>query len=92
MRNLMAWSLLLAIFLLAGEGLNLFRIHINEWLAFGNFGDAIWAVAGLAIACLGTAFLGGFVYHRDKKRGKLKREGWRGRPIERQEKERIPKT
>jgi hypothetical protein len=81
MRSIVAWSILVAVFLLAGEGLNLFRIHIEDWLAFGHLSDALWSLFGLALAFAGTAWLGGFVYHRDKKRGKLKRTGWRGRRL-----------
>ncbi|MCL6445973.1 MAG: DUF2627 domain-containing protein [Alicyclobacillus sp.] len=83
MRNLLAWGILTAVFLLAGEGLNLFRVHIIAWLAYGRWQDAAWTGFGFVLAFLGTAFLGGFVYHRDRKRGKLKREGWRGRPVKR---------
>lgn len=82
MKNILAWCVLLIVFLVAGEGLNLFRIHIISWVAYGRAIDAILTIVGLVIAFLGTAFLGGFVYYRDKKRGKLKREGWRGRPIQ----------
>lgn len=81
LRNLYAWCVLIAVFLFAGEGLNLFRIHIVDWLAYGRAGDGLVSIAGLVMALLGTAFLGGYVYYRDKKRGKLKREGWRGRPV-----------
>lgn len=83
MRGWAAWSILLAMFLLAGEGLNLFRTHIERWLAYGQWVDAAISLLGLVIAFIGTAFLAGFVYYRDKKRGKLKREGWLGRPIQR---------
>ncbi|MCL6597962.1 DUF2627 family protein [Alicyclobacillus macrosporangiidus] len=83
MRHLMAWSVLIAVFLFAGWGLNLFREAMERWLAFGHAADLIWMVAGLAAAFAGTAFLGGFVYYRDKKRNKLTREGWRGRPVQR---------
>lgn len=81
MKNLFAWSVLLVVFLIAGEGLNLFRLFIVRWLAYGHWLDAAGMVMGLALAFLATAFLGGFVYYRDKKRGKLKREGWLGRPV-----------
>ena len=81
MRGLVAWAILIAVFLLAGEGLNLFRVHIEDWLAYGHVFDIFYSLLGLILAFVGTAFLGGFIYFRDKKRGKLKREGWRGRPI-----------
>ncbi|MCL6453227.1 MAG: DUF2627 domain-containing protein [Alicyclobacillus sp.] len=83
MRNAVAWSIVIGVFLLAGEGLNLVRIHLVDWLAYGRAVDAWLSVAGLLLAFLCTAFLGGFVYYRDQKRGKLKREGWRGRPVKR---------
>jgi hypothetical protein len=89
MRNLVAWTILFIVFLIAGEGLNLFRIHIEKWLAFGHAVDIYWMITGLIIAFAGTAFLAGFIYHRDQKRGKLKREGWRGRPIKKKKQPRI---
>lgn len=92
MRNLVAWCALLCVFLIAGEGINLFRNHIGEWLAYGHLNDAVWTLGGLVIAFFATAFLGGYVYHRDKKRGKLKREGWRGRPVKPQPKKGRPKS
>lgn len=91
MKNLVAWSVLLCVFLIAGEGLNLFRIHIEKWLAYGHVSDAVWTLVGIVIAFCATAFLGGYVYYRDKKKGKLKREGWRGRPIKPQPKNRRPR-
>jgi len=83
LRNLFAWCVLIGVFLCAGEGLNLFRVHIVDWLAYGRATDGLVSLVGLLIGFLGTAFLGGYVYYRDKKRGKLKREGWRGRPVKR---------
>lgn len=82
LRNLLAWTVLILVFLVAGEGLNLFRVHVVAFLADGRTVDGIISVLGLLIAFLGTAFLGGYVYYRDKKRGKLKREGWRGRVVQ----------
>ncbi|MBX5437347.1 MAG: DUF2627 family protein [Alicyclobacillaceae bacterium] len=89
MRRMAAWSVLVGVFLLAGEGLNLFRLYIVRWIAFGRWQDGLMTLAGLAVAFLATAFLGGFVYYRDKKRGKLKREGWRGRPVKAKRSERV---
>ena len=90
MRNLIAWAILIGVFILAGGGFNLFRIHLEQWLAYGRAGDAVLSILGLILGFVGTAFLGGFIYFRDKKRGKLKREGWRGRPIPK--KPRTPKS
>jgi hypothetical protein len=81
MRSFVAWSILIIVFLIAGEGLNLVRTHLEGWLAFGRPMDAALSVIGLVIAFLATGFLGGFIYYRDKKRGKLKREGWRDRSV-----------
>ncbi|CAM3792168.1 DUF2627 family protein [Alicyclobacillus pomorum] len=81
MRNLVAWGILIGVFFVAGEGLNLFRTHIEWYLASGSVSDVVWAAFGLLLGLAATAFLGGYIYHRDKKRGKLKREGWRGRPV-----------
>lgn len=81
MRGLVAWTILIGVFLVAGEGLNLFRIAIVQWLAYGRLTDALTMVVGIFIFVVATMFLGGFIYYRDKKRGKLKREGWLGRPV-----------
>lgn len=80
MARLVAWAVLLAAFLMAGEGLNLLRIHLEAWLAYGHSVDALWMALGLVMFLVFTAFLGGFVIYRDTKRGKIRREGWRGRP------------
>lgn len=81
MGYLVGWGLLILVFLGAGEGLNLFRIYSIDWLATGRALNGIFALLGLVLAFFCTVFLGGFVYYRDKKRGKLKREGWLGRPV-----------
>jgi Protein of unknown function (DUF2627) len=83
-RGLVAWTILLGFFILAGEGLNLLRLNMEDYLAYGDKWDILWGIAGLGLAFVCTAFLAGFVYFRDKKRGKLKREGWLGRPIKRE--------
>lgn len=92
MQPVVAWTVLMAVFLLAGEGLNLFRIHIEKWLAYGRLVDILICLLGLLLAFLGTAFLAGFVYFRDKKRGKLKREGWLGRRIEKPKRSSMKQT
>lgn len=92
MRNLFAWTILIAVFLIGGEGLNLFRVHVEDWLAYGHALDAVLALAGLGLAFIATAWLGGFVYYRDKKRGKLKREGWLGRPVKRPARTKPPRV
>jgi hypothetical protein len=92
MRNLFAWTILIGVFLIAGEGLNLFRIHIELWLAYGHAVDGLLAIAGLLLAFIATAWLGGFVYYRDKKRGKLKREGWLGRPVKKPVRQALPRV
>ncbi|MCL6631237.1 MAG: DUF2627 domain-containing protein [Alicyclobacillus herbarius] len=75
MRSMAAWSILLIVFLLAGEGFNLFRVHVEQWLAFGHASDALWSLLGLLLGFASTGWLGGFVYYRDKKRGKVVRRG-----------------
>lgn len=79
MRSLIAWLILIVVFFTAGSGLNLFRIHIEDWLAYGRVGDIVLCFIGLVVTSVATAFLGGFVYYRDKKRGKLKRPKTRHR-------------
>jgi len=83
MRSLLAWLILLAVFALAGEGFNLFRVYIWVWFENGRLVDLALCLLGLVIGFLGIAFLGGYVYYRDKKRGKVTKEGWRGRPVRR---------
>ncbi len=80
LRSLAAWMILLVVFLLAGEGFNLFRVHAELWLAFGQPRDAWWAVFGVLLGLGATAWLGGFIYYRDKKRGKLGKRARRSRP------------
>lgn len=72
MQRLTPWIVLSGVFLLTCEGLNLIRINLEYWLAYGRPQSAAACAIGFIIALLGTSFLGGFVYYRDKKRNKLK--------------------
>ncbi|GGI95670.1 hypothetical protein GCM10010885_01680 [Alicyclobacillus cellulosilyticus] len=74
-KALAAWGVLIGVFLLAGEGINLVRLGVENWLAYGRFRDAAQAILGLVLAGACTAFLGGFIYHRDQKRGRIRRRG-----------------
>ena len=66
MKGATAWLVLLVILLIAGGGVSLIR--------FGLFHGKWWAIAlGALLTMLGTAYLGGFIYYRDKKRGRIKR-------------------
>lgn len=61
-----AWLVLIVILFVAGGGVSLIRYGLiqAEW----------WAIPlGALLTILGTAYLGGFIYYRDKKRGRIKR-------------------
>lgn len=75
MRALISWAILITVFFIAGEGINLLRIGLFNVLA--GVPSQLWRfVLGILLAGCGTAFLGGFIYYRAKKRGQLKRPGW----------------
>ncbi len=75
MRAFISWAILIAVFLLAGEGINLLRIGLFNVMA--GVPSQLWRfVLGILLAGFGTAFLGGFIYYRAKKRGQVKRPDW----------------
>lgn len=76
MRSWLPWLILIGIFLCAGEGINLLRIGTLD-AAAGEPGQWWRFTAGLLMTVLGTAYLGGFIYYRDKKRGRVKTRNWR---------------
>lgn len=71
MKWLAAWSVLIAVFLGAGEGINLIRIYFLSYVAYGKFPDLIISILGLSLTLLCVAFLAGFVYSRDKRRRRV---------------------
>lgn len=72
MRTWLPWLILIAIFLMAGGGINLIRIGTLN--AFAGLPDQWWRIAlGAVMTTLGTAYLGGFIYYRDKKRGRVRK-------------------
>ncbi len=73
MRRLSSWLILAGIFLFACEGLNLIRTNLEYWIAYGRLANMLICILGLCMTLIGTAFLGGFVYFRDKKRNRLKK-------------------
>lgn len=77
MGKFIVWCILLGVFLLSGYGLNLIRIAVMDKLADPSV--IIWwrVLIGMVLMCGGIAFLGGFVYYRDKKRGKTRPPAWR---------------
>ncbi|RIV22030.1 DUF2627 family protein [Alicyclobacillaceae bacterium I2511] len=77
------WLILFVFLFLGGEGLNVVRYHVEHWLAYRDPMDSLWIIGGLLLAGIAVVFLGGFIHFRDRKRGKLTREGWRGRPVRR---------
>lgn len=76
MIRLMSWSILIGIFLVSGFGLNLIRIAVMDKAADPSV--VIWwrVLIGLVLMLGGLSFLGGFVYHREKKRGKVGKPAW----------------
>ena len=76
-RQVIAWTLLVCIFLLAGYGLNIIRVAIVDKMADPS--TVIWwrVLGGTVLMTGGLTFLGGFVYYRDTKRGKVKPPAWK---------------
>ncbi len=70
-RRGVAWLVLTIIFIIAGGGINLIRIGAINQMA--GVPDQWWRfVLGTVMTVLGTTYLGGFIYYRDQKRGRLK--------------------
>jgi len=71
MRRLIAWAIVIGIFVLAGEGFELIRLAILDKMA--NPASVVWwkIVLGILFMAGGVTFLGGLVFYREKKRGKL---------------------
>ena len=82
MAKVIAWAFLVGIFVLSGYGLNLIRIAIVDKMA--NPDVVIWwrVLIGAVLMTGGIAFLGGFVFYRDKKRNKIKPPEWKTKPAE----------
>lgn len=75
MRYLLPWLILIGVFVLAGGGINLIRIGTLD--AVAGLPGQWWRFAlGSAMTLLGTAYLGGFIYYRDKKRGRVRKPDW----------------
>lgn len=75
-RWLLPWMILIAMVLVAGYGVNLIRVGL--FAALNGSPHAAWIlIAGVLLMLVGTTFLGGFIYYRDKKRGRLKRPDWK---------------
>jgi len=76
MRNLFPWLILIALFVLAAGGINLIRI--GSLNAMAGIAGQWWRFAlGTVMTLFGTAYLGGFIYYRDKKRGRVRKPNWR---------------
>lgn len=71
------WSILIGMFLLSGYGLNMIRIALVDKMAHPE--AVIWwrILIGAVLMAGGLSFLGGFVYYRDKKRGKVRPPAWK---------------
>ncbi len=76
MMRLVSWGLLVGIFLISGYGLNMIRVAVTEQVTDPS--AVIWwrVLIGLVLSLGGFSFLGGFVYHREKKRGKVGKPAW----------------
>jgi hypothetical protein len=76
MARIMSWTILTVIFLIAGYGLNLLREALMDKLSDPQ--TIIWwrVLLGFLLMSGGISYLGGFIYYRDKKRGKVKKPGW----------------
>ncbi|ASS75005.1 hypothetical protein CIG75_08395 [Tumebacillus algifaecis] len=75
--KLIVWAILVGVFLVSGYGLNLIRIAIVDKMAHPD--AVIWwrIVLGVILTTGGIAFLGGLVFYRDRKRGKVKPPAWK---------------
>ncbi|MFD2168913.1 DUF2627 family protein [Tumebacillus lipolyticus] len=75
--KLIVWGILLGVFIVSGYGLNLIRIAIVDKMAHPD--AVIWwkMLIGAVLMTGGITFLGGFVFYRDKKRGKVKPPAWK---------------
>lgn len=74
--RVISWTILVAMFLLAGDGLNMIRIAIVDKLADPTSSIGMRLFLGLLMLIVGVFFLGGFIYYRLKKRGKIKKPDW----------------
>jgi hypothetical protein len=74
--RIIVWIILIGIFLLAGEGFNLLRLAIMQKLADPQ--SSIWLQASIGTVLMfgGIGFLGGLIYYRDQKRGRVKKPDW----------------
>ncbi|MGZ4107917.1 MAG: DUF2627 family protein [Tumebacillaceae bacterium] len=77
MGKFIVWAILLGIFVVSGYGLNLIRVAVVDKLADPSV--VIWykVLIGSILMVGGLSFLGGFVYYRDKKRGKVRPPAWK---------------
>ncbi|HEU4964856.1 MAG TPA: DUF2627 family protein [Bacilli bacterium] len=75
--KVIVWGILIGMFLLSGYGLNLIRIAIVDKMAHPE--AVIWwkVLIGAVLMAGGLGFLGGLVYYRDKKRGKVGKPAWK---------------
>jgi hypothetical protein len=77
MTRFFIWTLLISIFLLACEGFNLLRLAIMQKLAEPHSSVWLQMSIGTLLMVGGLAFLGGLIYHRDQKRGRVKSPDWK---------------
>lgn len=77
MGRFIVWLILIGIFVLSGFGLNLIRIAIVDKIA--NPETVIWwkVLIGSVLMVGGLSFLGGFVFYRDRKQGKVRPPAWK---------------
>lgn len=77
MAKFVVWVILVGIFLLSAFGLNIIRVAIVDKLAHPDL--VIWwrVLIGFVLMTGGLGFLGGFVFYRDKKQGKVRPPAWK---------------
>ncbi|PWK05196.1 DUF2627 family protein [Tumebacillus permanentifrigoris] len=77
MGRFFVWVILIGVFVLSGYGLNLIRIAIVDKVA--NPDVVIWwkVLIGGVLMFGGLSFLGGFVFYRDRKQGKVRPPAWK---------------
>lgn len=78
MARILSWGILLAIFLISGYGLNMLRVAFMDQLSDPNIIIGWRVLIGFLLFGGSVSYLGGFIYYRDKKRGKVKKTIWKG--------------
>lgn len=72
MGTLVSWAIVIAFFLLGGYGVTLVRNAVMGRIIDPTQPFAGPMAAGLILIAVSVGFLGGLIYHREKKRGRAR--------------------